>query len=504
MALMTGLDSSAIASATAVTIQQKNQKNAATKRPEKIVCIGQAQSGKTVEYNKPILALGNSDDIGVIFGFGSPLHRMAKKLFPKSGNGSKVDTYFMAVPDVNNAVATVKTVTAEGKASKTFNGYIRFRDLPFEAAADVAGKVATIYQKNPTVDPRKTDLNIYETTYIPFSIPKDTTATQAVALLKDELDEQISLPAVATVKNSVLTLTAKWAGADSDFFFDIVNDEDEEITTAEYGIKFTGATDEAGAGVGKITEDALDMLDEDFGVTRVVSQYSDELTLNQLNEKFVAFHDALIAQYVLCYTSVEAPVASNLPNTYDVSSLITLGTRRRDDNVNVYIVGDYGNLKKLKYSVRNKLLKSGISNLVKKADGSYRLMDLCTFYHPIGKENPIFKFDRDITVIANCIYNIRDPFENGEEWKSIVLVADDDITVNPAAKKLKDVKAEVNKQIGLLGRDGYIANYKEAMKHTKVEIDPTNPNRVNINPDWDISGVGRIFDIVNAVGFYFG
>ena len=161
MAITKSLDVGAIASATSVSVQQKNQQFSATYRPEVVVCIGQAQTGKTVAENELVLASGNADDIGVAYGFGSPLHRMARKLFPKSGNGSKVDTYFMAVEAPATASAEVQTltITAENGVKKSLNAYFVINDLVFEAAADVAGKVATNAHNNPAKAPRGTNLN---------------------------------------------------------------------------------------------------------------------------------------------------------------------------------------------------------------------------------------------------------------------------------------------------------------------------------------------------------
>ena len=130
-------------------------------------------------------------------------------------------------------------------------------------------------------------------------------------------------------------------------------------------------------------------------------------------------------------------------------------------------------------------------------------MDLASFYHPIGKTNPLFRFDRDITVVGNIAYDLMATFRDSDEWKSVILIGKDDITTNPAARTLDDVKAAVNTRISLLGMAGLIANYAEAQKNTQVEIDANNPNRVNINPMFDITGVGRIFDLVNFVGFNF-
>ena len=123
MTITKGLDISAIASATSVTVKQKNQQNAANLRPEIIVFIGQKQTGSKAKTKELVLTSGNADDIGTICGFGSPLHRMARKLFPKAGNGSKVTTYFIAVDEPKNAVAEVKTLTisaTRGILNKTF------------------------------------------------------------------------------------------------------------------------------------------------------------------------------------------------------------------------------------------------------------------------------------------------------------------------------------------------------------------------------------------------
>ena len=348
----TSLDTSALASATAVSFKQRKQNNSANYRPEKLVFIGQVQTGKEVKYNVPVLASGNADDIGTICGYGSPLHRMARKLFPKNGNGCKVDTYFIPVKAPTTGTAEIKTVKVTATSvTKSFNGYIKLRDLPFEAAADIAGKVATRYQKNPAQAPRGLDLNSFETTYIPFSLIKGMTAAEVAAALVDVLLEETTIPftpEVVTTDSAVsIKLTAKWVGADSAFNIAIVNEDDETITAAETGVTFTIETATEAAGVGTIPDEALNALDTEFGVTRVVSQYSTTTILDKLQEKFDAFRDALIAQYVICYTSKEAPESSSISGTYDKEALITLGTARRNDMINVQIYGDYGDLRRL-------------------------------------------------------------------------------------------------------------------------------------------------------------
>ena len=509
MAITKSLDTSAIASATSVTIKQRNQNNAANLRPEVIVCIGQAATDATGQENVLNLASGNADDIGVLYGFGSPLHRMARKLFPTNGNGSKVDTYFIQADAPSSAAAEVKTltVTAADGLLKSLNGYFVYNDLIFEAAADVAGKVATNAHNNPAKDIRGTNLNSYEQTKIPFTLAKGMTAAEAAEALKDVLDEYLELPFTAAVDSdstNVLVLTAKWAGADSVFDFVITDEDLNTPDSSTYGVTFTTESTTDGAGVGTISSTALSLIDEELGATRVISQWANTTVLDTLQEYFEAFHDGLIAQYVLCYSAIQAPESSTVSGTWDTASLIETGTERREDSINVQIVGDLEGLRKLTYAERNKLLKAGYSNLVQKSDGSYRIMDLASFYHPQGKTNPLYRFDRDVTVIGNIAYDFMTYFRDSDEWQSVILIGDSDITTNPAARTLKDVKAAVNTRIALLGQAGFIANYADAQSNTEVEIDSDNPNRININPVFNITGVGRIFDITNFVGFNFG
>lgn len=505
MAITKSLDVSAIASATSVSVKQKNQQNSANLRPEMIVCIGQAQTGKTVTTNELFLGSGNADDVGTLFGYGSPLHRMARKLYPRAGNGSKVDTYFMAVPAPTTSSAEVKTLTvaATNNVKKSVKGYIVLDDLIFEAAADVAGKVATIYHNNPAKDPRNVALNSFEKTTIPFALTKGMSANEAASAIKEALEDYLEIPFTLELADAVLTMTAKWKGSDSLFNLKIVGEDGEVIDSTTYGVTFTIARETESAGVGSIPDEALAKMDEELGVTRVVSQYANDTVLDKLKEKFEGFHDGLIAQYVICYSAIQAPESSTVEGTWDVQSLLSQGNARRDDSINVQLVGDMGNLRKLTYQERNRLAKAGFSNIVKKSDGSHLLMDLISFYHPVGKSNPLFRFDRDITVIGNIAYDFMSTFRDSNEWKSVILVGANDITTNPAARSLKDVKAAVNTRISLLGLAGLIANYAEAQKETEVEFDSNNPNRININPKFDLTGVGRIFDITNFIGFNF-
>ena len=300
-----------------------------------------------------------------------------------------------------------------------------------------------------------------------------------------------------------LVLTSKWAGETSKFELDFIDDGGNALTLENHGVLFTTEDTQAGAGLVNIT-DALSLLTEDKQITRVLSQFNDDATLDRLQNYFQGFRDSMIAQYVLCYTGSVYPESETVKGTVDVASLITKGNARREDGINVLIAGDYGDLRPLEYEERDQLLKAGISNLELKVDGGYRIGDLCTFYHPVGITNPLYRFDRNVTLLGNIAFDFMSVFRDSEAWASVILVSEDDFTVNSEARTLKDIKGEVNTRLKLYAKNAWIADVETAMEATVVEIDSENPDRVNINAGFDLSGVGRIFDITNFVGFYYG
>jgi hypothetical protein len=513
MPVVKSLNPNSLASATSVTFKQEAQSTGAFARDEKILVIGNYQDGKSVVGNI-IKQFTNSNDVGIVYGFGSPLHLMAMKLFPEDNSGSKVETYFIPIdsPTENSTKHTVKVSVIGTIPNKNFNCYLRFKELVLEAPADVVGKIATGYQLNPAKAPRKIDLNIFNKVKIPFSIVKDNTNTEILNSLKNSIDEYTNAPSIGEFvtidETTVFQLTAKWKGETSKFEVDFVDDNDEIITVDNYGIAFSLEILTEASGIVNLTE-TLNQITEELNITRIISQFNDTSNLDKLKNKCLSFRDGLICQWILCYTGKEYPENTLIPKTADIQQLINFGNNRRDDSVNVIIAGTYhdnsGNfdLRPLSYIERDSLLKTGISNLEPKTTGNYNIGDLVTLYHPQGQNNPLFRYDRDITLIGNIGYDLKTVFNNSEEWKSIIIVSENITTDNDSARSIKDIKATLDTRLRLYGKNAWIADVDKAIENSAVQIDNTNPNRFNINPSFELSGVGRIFDIVNFVGFYF-
>jgi hypothetical protein len=86
----------------------------------------------------------------------------------------------------------------------------------------------------------------------------------------------------------------------------------------------------------------------------------------------------------------------------------------------------------------------------------------------------------------------------------VIIISPNDITVNPAARTVQDIISATNTRLRLMGKAGWLADVENSIQNTVAAIDEQNPNRVNVNPSFKLSGVGRIFDFVNFVGFNFG
>lgn len=606
------------ASATGVSFYQRAQNAGAYLRPEKILFIGNYQDGKKIENNVIYSGSGNADDVGVMMGFGSPLHRMALKAFPSDGSGANVETYFLPVPQCVSGTAHKVNISAEGTASANATLYLRYKEQTYEAAADLAVKVANIAHSNPALDPKGVKLNSFNYEKIPFTLVKGASGAEILETIKEALDEYVEVPFLSKVdKNSqpkpaklktsftvdctgltaedysvaysvdggevqeisigalpaenagdivsvlnsklsdviftasapessvseytitsktsgtsskivilipasgtdlfaalnlsgsafgssfvILSAESKVKGETSKFEIDIVNSEYRPVLLEDYGVNFTVSTTETAAGLCKI-DDYLKDIGAELGITRVCSQFSDDNALDAMKEYFLGWREPKLAQYVVCYTAKEFPEMALNPGTVDIDKLVKFGNSRSDDSVNVQIYGDYGRLRSLDWQLRDKLLKAGISNLEPLCGGGYEIGDLCTFYHKKSNKKTLYNYDRDICCMGNVGYDLLASFTEAG-WKSAIIVANDDDTTNPRVKRPRDYVDKLNSRIRALGKAGILANAEKSTGYTIAEIDDTNPDRINANTFADLSGVSRILDVSNALGFNYG
>ncbi len=510
MAIEKGLDPLAKASATSIIFKQRNLETGAFARQEIIALIGQYSSSKTgIDNNIPILSTGVAEDEAVRFGFGSPIHLACEKLFPRDGNGAKVPVWIVPVKDELGALASTGAISADGTATSTFTLVIKYKELAIEQASDACGKIATRAQLNPAQDYRGIGLNSFVKKSIRIPVAKGTTATNIIALVKAIFDENPALPFTYSIDETAsiptLLLTCKFKGeAGNAITVEALDVENKVITWAVYGVDITADGLKDGAGNTNI-QTALDNLTEEFRVTRLITQNNDETTLDKIQAWGEALRDGLVSQFAVAYHGYEYPESETVAGTIDVQAIADLGDGRNLDAVNVMIGNIYeGELRSLTYAQRDYLVKRGISNIEREANGNISLRDVVTFFHKQGVQNSIFAEDVSITKIGNIANDLREIFQYSPQFQSAILIANGEITNNPEARSINDIKAVVNSRIETYGLSAWLTNIAEAKELTVVEIDSNNPNRVNINIFGQLTATLRITDIVNKFGFYFG
>ena len=497
--MIKSFDPTARASATAITFKQLNLETAPAQRPEVIAVIAQAATGKTITANVPVLSDGTPDQAFSLFGAG-PLYYCADKLFPKSGNGAKCPVYFIPVAD--GSAASAGDITFTGTAAKSFTARITFRELAVAAAADAAGKIATNALLNPARAPRGVYLDGFNTIGVKFVIPKGTTAANIPALIVAALADEPYFPATAVDgTGGVLNLTAKWKGVTGDFEIGITDNEGDDLTAGEHGLTVAYTQMTGGADATDLTS-ALANLTESYGITRVVNQFDDDDNLDLIKEWGEGMRDSLISQYAISYFGREYDESGSVAGTIDVAAIKAFGDGRRLDAVNSAIYGNYGDLRELTYTQRDTLLKAGVSN-IEVRNGSAVLMDACTFYHPTGVANPLFRFDEHVTKTGNLAYDLRSYFGQ-DEWAAKLLVSTDSKTTNSDAIDINDIRAALGGRAELWEKTALIASAEFVKENSEFEIDGENPGRVNANIKAQLSTTLQIADNTLFLGFLFG
>jgi len=385
-------------------------------------------------------------------------------------------------------------------------GEILLIDIGMVDASTVDDVLSVINAKLNGVTLSASDISETSATYILSSKTTGAVSKIEVVAPTDGTDLLAALNLTGSacgVDAESLVLEAKVAGETCKFDVDFVDGDGNSVTLDKYGINIDVAVIDEGAGILKLDE-ILEHIPENLRVTRVCSQFNDDLALDAMQEYFLGFRDPLIAQMVMCYTSRQLPENTLVKGTVDIDKLKEIGNKRREDSVNVCIFGDYGELRTLKYNERDQLLKAGIPNLVPLYGGGYEIGDLCTFFHPVGVKRPLYKYDVDVTVLGNMAYDLETRFKNSEEWKSFIFIKDSDKSTNPKVKKAKSLKTALNTMIEQWGLAAWVADVEATKEKTIVEQDKTNPDRFNINVLPTRSATGRIMDIVNLVSFMTG
>tara|TARA_R100000808_G_C2155423_1_gene167859 strand:- start:6826 stop:8322 length:1497 start_codon:yes stop_codon:yes gene_type:complete len=492
MAISSAVDPSAVARVVGIkTTFRDLREGRVSLLPQRIAVVGQGSTSAVFSTNKAQVT--SAKEVGENYGFGSPLHLVAKELFPVNGNGvGTIPVTVYPLEDDGGSVAATGDITPSGAVTKAGS----FR------------------------------VNINEVLSESFAVNVGDTVADIVTAMTTAINANLDVPVVASDDTTKVGITVKWQGASAnDVNMSIVGPDDTGVTFA-----FT----QVSGGSGNPDVDAALNQFGDVWETLVINcmELTDSASLNKYSTFGETRWGALTRKPLVAFTGTSEAT---------LSTLTTIGDARKTDRTNAVIPApgsnnlpfviaaaavnkisrlansnpahDYGSqqvasitagtdAEQWNYTQRDVAIKAGISSIIVK-DNVINLADTVTFYHPTGEVVPAYRYVVDIVKLQNIIYNV-DLIFNTPEWDGAPLIPNDQPTTNRDAKKPSMAIAAVSALIDNLGMEALIADPATAKTQTQAEIDSMNPKRLNILIVVQLSGNTNIISIDLDFGFFFG
>lgn len=494
MTVSTAVDASAVARTLGVQTLFKNvAADAATALPQRIAVIGQGASASTYATTKAQVT--SAGQVADAYGYGSPLHLAVKQLFPSNGDGvGSIPVTVYPLIDDGAGVAAVGSITPSGSQT---------------AAKSYRVKINNILSAQ-------------------FTIAVGATLAAVAASMTTAINAVLEMPVIASTATTPdrTVLTAKWEGVSGNAIrAEIVGDVTAGTTfavTHPVGGLNNPSISGALAQVGDVWEtmvinclDAADTVALDalstFGEGRWGALTRKPLVAFFGNTEAAAATAAAVTDARKTdRTNVQlvAPGSKDLPFAVAARQVARIAVSANNDPAR-----DYGALRatgltpgadsvQWLYPDRDLAVKQG-SSTVEVSNGEVVIGDVVTCYHPVGDDNPAFRYVCDVVKLQNILNAFEKKF-GGADWVGAPLIPDSQPTVNPNAKRPKTAKAEAAAIIDALGLDAVISDPAAAKASLVAEIDSGNPKRLNLSVSVQLSGNTNIISVDLNFGFYFG
>lgn len=492
MPISSAVDPSVRARGLGIKTTVRNLRNARVSQlPQRIAVVGQGAAA-TAYATTPISTLTQTSLVGGTFGFGSPLHLAALRLWPRDGDGvGNIPVTFYPLAEAGGSVAAAGVIAITGTAITN----------PFVI---VAGGVRTQS----------------------FAFTSGDTIATMCTKLAAAVNAVPEMPVIATATATVVNFVAKWKGASGNSILLRV----EGKTTA--GTVF-GITQMAGGSGNPSVQPALDAFGEKWE-TIIVNclEPADATAQAAFNAAAIARWGAAIRRPFVAVTgnpaaTVSASIAGTsndayfgvcqipLPGSDELPVAIAAAAAARIAVVaNNDPARDYAGLS-LKglvpgsdgvqwFSADRALAFAGGSSTVKIRDGVAYLADVITPYRPSwGVPDPAYRYVCDLFKLMTVLYNLSLIFERAE-WDGAPLIPDDQPTANGNAKQPKMAKAEVCAMLDSLALAAIISNPDAAKASTYAGISADNPKRLDVATTVQLSGNTNVVSVDLNFGFYYG
>jgi phage tail sheath gpL-like len=466
-------------------LKNANFRESTPNLPQRIAILGEANTANQSGLALTPFEFINAKQVGDKYGYGSPLHSIARILRPLAGNllgGIQTVIY----PQISDGGATA-TVIKKGIA------------------------VATTVTANATHIIRVNGRNSIDGASYAYNLTVGMTASQVRAVIIDTINNALGCPCSAAEATNDIDFTSKWEGATS---AELQIDFDTQDNAA--GVVYSEVSKTDGTGVVSL---AASLALFDAWNTIVINPYGtaqlDELEVfNGIPDPdnptgrylptgfkpFMAFFGSVLdtiagieaitdtAARKVEVTNVLCPAPNSKGFTWEAAANMVLSIAStmqnnphlgnggvRYNDMPVPIDGDMGDF--ATYVGRNNLVKKG-SSTVSLTDGKFTVEDCVTTYHPDGESPPKFKKVRDLNIDWNMAYGWLIVMQRDIQDKAIVennVPIRVNNTISPKQAKQLAISFLTDKE-GL----ALIADSAFSIASIEVGTNESNPARLDI------------------------
>lgn len=492
MSASTAIELSAVARAVGIKTEFKTlgTSNAFIK-PQRIAVIGQGSSAVTYSTTKQ--QFSSADAVGGTYGFGSPLHLAALKIFPLKGLGvGSIPVTFYPLEDHGSGAVAAGDITPAG--------------VPVTETRSYQVVVNNIYSE-------------------PFLVTTSDTVATIVDKMVIAVNAVKEMPIIAADGTTKLDVTAKWKGVSGNSIKLNVIGSSDEITfafTQPAGGLNNPDVDAALNQMGNVWETLVVNCMESTDTTTLdkIKTFGDGRWSSLVKKPFVSFTgsnevdvntattvpDARKTDYINAQLS--SPGSDDLPFVIAAAQVAEIAKVANNNPPRDYGAREVAGLipgadgDQWSYAERDQAVKAGVST-VEVVDGVVQIGDIVTYYHPTNESIPAYRYVVDIVRLQNIIYNL-DLIFGSSEWVGAPLLPDADPTINREAKKPKMAKAEMSRLTDNLSLAAIISDPSYTKASMVAEINSTNPKRLDICYPVRLSGNTNIVSIDLKFGFYLG
>lgn len=465
--------------------------------PQQLAVIGQGNDEAVYSLDKYEVQ-GSAEEVAQKYGYGSPLHLVARQLFPRLGITATFPVFIVPVKKEENWQAAKGEILITG-SSTTAAG---------SGVVSVGGIDAE------------------------FSVAKGSNAETAMNAIITAINAVLDMPAKAQLgtKQEVgnakfVELTSKWAGELSNSITVKVDASLPGLTVAT--TNFTGGTGNADvtAALEKIGQKWITFILSTFNYSKgnvldTFQQWGEQrwsalqktpvLVAHGCTDDYstrTAITDARKTDYInFLITSVGSP---ELP--FVVASrgllcdIVTTANKNPAQNYKGQLTGLKAGEDDVQETpqVRNQSIMKGASNNIKSGSVA-ELNDVVTFYHPDTEgKYPGRRYVVDAVKLMNIVYNCRLITES-DNIKGAPLVPDSQVVSNPTAVQPKVIRGMLASLADSLAANAIISDVDFTKENMQVSINAENPKRLDYIFPCKLSGNVEVISGDVYFGFYMG